>query len=387
MGRGEPSLCVRTWRSGCAPRRLVVVPALLLAFFVVVAVLLVNLWAYDTVTGQPLCPADNGALFQRAASHFKLRTPALEHINLHWMKTIYGELSIWAAQSSVTREDTTDAFLGGLSERRRRFGEWIDDLLAMRPIVHNYLKVLDRPTVEQLDEVGLSAMLPLGRHIEQEIRLALHNDMGLQAPESAGWSLWIGANGSTTSLHVDDHCFNLLLVLSGVKRFVLIDPDVHEFPCERPLHNPNACWAGIDVLTGTPPTYAREVFVRRGEAILLSEMVWHAVENVGPTIAVGLNEHPDCTGRRFAALQRSPKVAAAVESGVPSRPLSLGSSLFGARVEQLRGSWLQRDEDGSDEDKDVDEGESEGATPGAGGPVVPLARVRSSLTSYSPRRR
>jgi len=258
---------------------------------------------FDAKTGQPICPPDFGDDY--SLKHFRLPTPAIQHINLAWLKRMYGHAWIYAAQSSLTREDTTDAHWGGLPEKRRLFSRWLDDLAASRPILHNYLKVLDRPTSDQLDEIGLSMLLPLGRSIERELRRSLNENIfpPIAAPENAGWSLWIGANGSTTSLHVDDHRFNVLVVLQGAKRFVLVRPEDHQFACERPPRNPNACWAGVDVLTGAPPSYAHEVIVRPGEGILLSEMIWHAVQNLGPTVAVGLNEHPECTGSRFAALR------------------------------------------------------------------------------------
>lgn len=116
---------------------------------------------------------------------------------------------------------------------------------------------------------------------------------------------------------------------------VLVNPDAQEFACDRPRNNPAACWAtcwgiepkriivqlaimthslsaqpilslaqaGIDVLSGPPPPFAHEVVLRRGDAILLPDMYWHAVENLEPTIAVGLNEQPACTGARFSTLR------------------------------------------------------------------------------------
>jgi hypothetical protein len=86
---------------------------------------------------------------------------------------------------------------------------------------------------------------------------------------------------------------------------VLVDPERQSFLCEKPRLSPFACWAGIDVLSGPAPAFAQEVILRSNEAILLPEMWWHAVENLEPTIAVGLNEMQFCTGSRFAQL-RSP---------------------------------------------------------------------------------
>ena len=302
--KAEPSVCVRTWRASPLHRWTHAWTASLLGAAVLLALIIWMLSCpscYDAVTGQPLCDADYGDDYSFGV--FKVPAPSLQHINFEWLKQQYGHLNIWAAQSSVTQEDTTDADYGGLPERRRRFGGFLDDVASGRPILHNYLKVLDRPTLRQLDEVGLGPLLSLGRQIEETLRAALRRHAQIEPPEEAGWSLWIGSNGSTTSLHVDDQRFNVLLVLEGAKRFVLIPPNAREFECERPPRNPGACWAGVDVLSGALPSYAQQVIVRKGEAILLSEMYWHAVANLGPTIAVGMNEHPACTGRRFAALR------------------------------------------------------------------------------------
>ena len=46
--------------------------------------------------------------------------------------------------------------------------------------------------------------------------------------------------------------------------------------------------AGVDILTA-PPAHARELILRSGEALVIPQMYWHAVENLEPTIAVGVN--------------------------------------------------------------------------------------------------
>ena len=96
-----------------------------------------------------------------------------------------------------------------------------------------------------------------------------------------------------------------LPVLRGAKRVVMIDPSASTFRCRRPKGNPHACWSGVDVLGQPPPNIPglSEHILRDGEALIIPEMHWHSVENLEPTIAVGLNEINDCTGARFAKLR------------------------------------------------------------------------------------
>merc|ERR1711943_100308 len=101
-------------------------------------------------------------------------------------------------------------------------------------------------------------------------------------PSTVHWSLWIGGKGSTTSMHVDSgNDFNALFVLRGAKRVVLVDP-AFSYPCERPASQVGACWTGVDILTA-PPAHARELILRSGEALVIPQMYWHAVENLEPT--------------------------------------------------------------------------------------------------------
>lgn len=94
------------------------------------------------------------------------------------------------------------------------------------------------------------------------------------------------------------------MVLEGIKRVVLLDPDVANFTCTRPTRT--ACWTGVDILWSPPAQvtgHLLEVILRPGEALFIPEMWWHAVENLTPVVAVGLNNLRPCTGERFAKLQ------------------------------------------------------------------------------------
>lgn len=120
--------------------------------------------------------------------------------------------------------------------------------------------------------------------IETELRAAL-DAQSVRVPANVRWTLWLGGRGSTTSLHVDDQTFNVLYVLRGAKRVVLIDP-AYEYSCTvpsgTPSSQPGACWAGVDVLSDTP-SHARVVVLRRGEALVIPRLC--ATQNLEPTTA------------------------------------------------------------------------------------------------------
>jgi len=255
---------------------------------------------WDYMAGEPICSA---AQEPWRSSKLNLSLPALRHITFSELSERYGHLHVFVAESSTTNEDTTDMENGGLDEKGMLFATFLHSAEAGKPLKHNYWKVLDRPSRRSLAQIGLEDLLPFGTVIEHELRRALLSEAAIHAPTSVSWSLWIGGTSSTTALHVDDTAFNVLAVLHGTKRMVLVDPADHEFACSRPLENPGACWAGIDVLSDPLPSFAHEVILRAGEAILLPELWWHAVENLEPTIAVGVNSHDACVGRRFAALR------------------------------------------------------------------------------------
>ena len=71
------------------------------------------------------------------------------------------------------------------------------------------------------------------------------------------------------------------------------------YVCTVPRVGDNSCWANVDILS-QPPAEAVEVVLRTGEALVTPSGWWHAVENLEPTVAVGLNEFPrTCSMRSF----------------------------------------------------------------------------------------
>ena len=248
-------------------------------------------------------------LKQWSAQKLKLSPSGLEHVDFAWLRNHYGHMEIYAAESSRLKEDTTDYTDGGLSEEATTLSTFLDEMQSGRTDVrHNYLKLVDPYSHLQSDSgpvEDLQQLMPFGESIAQRLRASLKAQHSLEPPPNASFSLWLGCRGSTTAMHVDDQAFNVILVLRGAKRVVMIDPSASTFRCRRPKGNPHACWSGVDVLGQPPPNIPglSEHILRDGEALIIPEMHWHSVENLEPTIAVGLNEINDCTGARFAKLR------------------------------------------------------------------------------------
>lgn len=248
---------------------------------------------------RPICPTElpEAAAATSPSGAWRPETVSLQHYGFDWLRQHHGLHFVYAASSSRLLEDQTDSDNGGLPEVQMQFDSFLDSIVGGKKPRYDYVKMLDR-TVQRGGPYA-EPFRVLGQLILSELRAALVK-AGIWHPQDLSWSLWIGAKGSATAMHVDDHSFNVLYVVSGLKRLVLID-DSHPFECEEPEQSPTACWVERDILT-EPPPYAREVLLHAGEAFVLPPAQWHAVENLEPTIAFGINEDASCSLREYARL-------------------------------------------------------------------------------------
>ena len=250
---------------------------------------------------RPICATEmpEAAAATSPIGAWKPETVSLQHYGFEWLRQHHGLDVVWAASSSRLLEDQTDSDNGGLSEVDMPFASFLDSIVGGKKPRHDYVKMLDRTVQRGSDGVYAESFRVLGQLILGELRAALLK-AGIWHPQDLSWSLWIGAKGSATAMHVDDHSFNMLYVVSGLKRLVLID-DSHPFECTEPEQSPTACWVERDILA-EPPPHAREVLLRAGQAFVLPPAHWHAVENLEPTIAFGINEDASCSLREYARL-------------------------------------------------------------------------------------
>ena len=188
--------------------------------------------------------------------------------------------------ASVT-EDMTDE----LECEETTLRKFIDSVRFKQSPKCNYLKWND-------DNEDMRSLDLAGGTIEATLSKALAKK-GIRIPKVVHWSLWIGGKGSVTAQHTDYQTFNMLHIVSGAKRIVL-HHSRFPFPCtEQPKQNPTTCWTGVDVLS-KPTPHAIEVVLRAGESMLIPtgckgciKSYWHSVENLEPTIAIGINEFGD----------------------------------------------------------------------------------------------
>ena len=212
-------------------------------------------------------------------------------VDAEWLLSRFGRVEIFAQGSSRIQEDTTATEEGGLPEKRFTLARFLrSTFLSNTHSPWNYVKLVARNADKRhFEKLGQMALTELSRALRAQ---------SVAFPRAVTWSLWLGAQGSTTAMHIDYQQFNVLFVVSGAKRLVLIDPS-HQYPCRQKPRvrrwDVASCWSGVDVLSN-PPRHAKEVVLRAGEALVIPEHYWHAAENLEPTIALGMNSMPDHQG-------------------------------------------------------------------------------------------
>lgn len=269
----------------------------------------------------PLCDARSGTYWYWGPPlTYTLDVTELKATTWADLRQRFGTMNITDEfnDKALVHEDTSEFYEEGELHTFDTLADFIDAAESGRHFRQNYIKLVDvsADDGDDLTELGIEAMQPFFADIETGMSRAMADakwppptsltpDGGapLDTRDRLTFSLWLGGNGSTTSMHVDDQSFNVIMVLSGSKRVVLLPPDAQSFLCVRPTST--ACWTGVDLLQHPPANLRdslQEVILWPGDALLIPEDWWHAVENLGPTIAVGLNNMRPCTGRRFSRL-------------------------------------------------------------------------------------
>ena len=237
---------------------------------------LASAWWIDALSHPGGDPEEHATGAERSRMIKVMRLPVPFTNSLGWaaLRRRFGGLLVPVQATSQTRDDVT------IAEDTTYLDRFIDAVTARQELPFSYVKLLDDdPTMARMDGIGSV--------VTAELTAALSRERVPYTPP-LHWSLWMGANSSTTSMHWDYQAFSLIHVVEGLKRFVLIDP-AFKFACtEQPAVEPHSCWTHLNILS-QPPPYAHELLLGPGETLIIPYGQWHAVENVGPTVAFGLN--------------------------------------------------------------------------------------------------
>ena len=134
-------------------------------------------------------------------------------------------------------------------------------------------------------------------------------------------NLWFSVGSTTSSMHFD--CYsNVLLVVRGVKRFLLLPPAAGRALRPRAAHGPSAnhtTLSSAEVLAAVSAlgASAMRIDVTAGHAVFIPEGWWHQVESPEDvTIAVNYWWHGECEQllQRTCAARAEPTLANASEA-------------------------------------------------------------------------
>lgn len=135
----------------------------------------------------------------------------------------------------------------------------------------------------------------LARRLRLTERLRPYVKPFLPWPSLLGHSaLWVGPARSRTGLHADPDGVNILVMVRGEKRFLLIPPEDTPYLARDTRYDGGAWASGIDVFaldaTRRWPEYRKArketVVLKAGDMLYVPRHWWHAVENLEQTIAV-----------------------------------------------------------------------------------------------------
>ena len=243
------------------------------------ACLCFSCWHSLTAAAPVLCgPHSNTYSYWGPPQKLLLSDPVLQDVNFASLREKYGQIPItWEANDRfLTHEDMAEFYANEGEEVHTfdTFGEFLVHAQNGQTFKQNYFKMVDIASedAETLEEYGLGELQPFASMVENGLRRALQGTFfpppGKLFIDQLTFSLWLGGNGSTTGMHVDDQSFNVIMVLEGVKRVVLLHPDLRNFTCTKPTST--ACWCGVDILRSPPAELAGK----------LIEVILHPGENI-----------------------------------------------------------------------------------------------------------
>jgi cupin-like protein len=222
--------------------------------------------------------------------------------SLDYIKDAVGDAKVAAVVLGDGGDTTLDYFAG--TYRKLSVAELVDAIAAQ---VRNPVRAGDLYLAQG------------GNMLRPELR-ALMNDIEMPDFSAKCFSvaLWLGSGGSRTYLHYDP-AYNLLTVLEGEKRFVLISPDQTRYVYPKYYPDPLGSAVNVvapDFVAHPALRHARywEVCLERGQSLILPPGWWHYVVSEGFNMSVGMWWTPEpwhylktpLRGTTLARLRKNP---------------------------------------------------------------------------------
>jgi hypothetical protein len=215
---------------------------------------------------------------------FPLSIPELESMNLNYLEAL--DVKVGVVDGTATLDDEE------IVRYEIAMSEYIKLLRAGSKL---YLKYEDH------DPIKAHISRTIGSKILTYMRDALSKsplrDMGYYLDKYDKWplfddnySFFVGGTNTSTPMHYDVDDFNVLWLVEGRKRVVLIPNDertVDRYDCVSSFAG-HSCWTGENILDGPLPEFAVEVELGPGDGLFIPGKTWHAVKNLEPSVAYGL---------------------------------------------------------------------------------------------------
>jgi hypothetical protein len=215
---------------------------------------------------------------------FPLSIPELESMNLNYLETLDVKVGVVDGTATVDDEE--------LVRYEITMSEYIKLLRAGSKL---YLKYEDHDPIKahisnsigskiltyMRDALSKSPLRKMGYYLDKYDTWPLFED---------NYSFFVGGTNTSTPMHYDVDDFNVLWLVEGRKRVVLIPNDertVDKYECVSSFLG-HSCWTGENILDGPLPEFAVEVELGPGDGLFIPGKTWHAVKNLEPSVAYGL---------------------------------------------------------------------------------------------------
>jgi hypothetical protein len=140
---------------------------------------------------------------------------------------------------------------------------------------------------EALSQTPLKDVAKIGKEFNLKECIYQNESDGCEFMDMA--SVYIGGANSISPVHIDHQTFNFIYVVEGRKRVILIPNDnTTDYLFHTAKETYFSVWPGVDVINGDIPPEAFEVILEAGQGIQIPYYMWHAVQNLAPTISYGL---------------------------------------------------------------------------------------------------